>query len=149
MDKTETEFRRTRNLRLKVRLLLLVPWPMLFVGYWSLCHVKGPASDGFGMGTYASGILSLAYGIILCALNRAIVYSRQIPKQSSADRAVYGLGLFLLVAGILGIVPMLFFFFVGFPFSLAGLIIAGFALIRWKSPQDKSKATELAAGGHD
>ncbi len=77
------------------------------------------------MGAYAPGILSLAYGIILFTLNRAIMYSRQIPQHSSADRAVYGLSLFVFIAGVLGIVPMLFIFFVGFPFSLAGLILLG------------------------
>ena len=71
----------TKTLRLKVRLLLLIPLPMLYFGYWSLYHIKGPVSEGFGMGGYASGISSIAYGIALYSLNRAIVYSKTVPKE--------------------------------------------------------------------
>ena len=125
---------KTKTLRLKIRLLLLIPWPMLYLGYWSLYHIKGPASEGFGMGGYASGISSTAYGIILYALNRAIVYSRTVPRASSEDQALYGIALFLFVAGILGLLPMLFFLMLGFPYSLIGIMLITVSLFRWKSP---------------
>ena len=124
----------TKILRFKVRLLLLIPWPLLYFGYWSLSNVKGPASEGFGMGGYASAISSTAYGIILYALNRAIVYSRTLPRASSEDRALYGIALFLFVAGILGLLPMLFFFMLGFPYSILGIILIVISLLRWKAP---------------
>ena len=124
----------TKTLRLKVRLLLLIPWPLLYFGYWALSHVKGPASEGFGMGGYASGICSTAYGIILYALNRAIVYSRAVPRTSSRDRALYGIALALFVAGIFGLLPMLFFLMLGFPYSILGIVLIVISLIRWKAP---------------
>lgn len=131
------------NLRLKVRLLLLIPWPMLYFGYWSLYHVKGPASDGFGMGMYAAGIDSTAYGITLYALNRAIVYSRQIAKARSGDRALYGVALVLFVVGILGLIPMLFLLMLGFPFSLVGIILTVIALFRWRVPTGKTESSRV------
>jgi len=111
---------------------------MLYIGYWSLYHVKGPASEGFGMGLYAAGILATAYGGTLYALNRAVVYAREIPKDRSRDRVLYGVALALYAAGVLGLLPMLFFLIVGFPFSLIGIMLLALALLRWKRPTDDS-----------
>lgn len=125
-------------MRLKVSLLLLIPWPVLYFGYWSLYHVKGPASEGFGMGLYASGILATAYGVVLYALNRAVVYSREVPRDRGGDRMLYGVALALYAAGVLGLIPMLFFLILGFPFSLIGIVLIALALFRWKRSTDES-----------
>jgi len=134
-----------RIVRLKVRLLLLIPWPMLYLGYWSLYHVKGPASEGFGMGTYASGLITMVYGISLYALNRSVVYSRLIPQARSADRALYAVARVLFIAGILGLIPMLFFLMIGFPFSLLGIILIAVALFRWKPVANESELKTFIA----
>lgn len=133
-DTSDVDSQGTKSLRLKIKLLLLIPWPMLYFSYWSLYHVKGPASDGFGMGIYAAGIHSTAYRITLYVLNRAMVYSRKVPRARSGDRALYGVALILFVAGILGLIPMLFILMVGFPYSLVGIMLIAFALFRWKVP---------------
>lgn len=132
-----------KDLRLKVGLLLFIPWPMLYLGHWSLYHVKGPASDGFGMGLYASGIIAMAYGTALYALNRAIVYARQTPEARAGDRVLYGVAVALYAAGILGLIPMLFFLIVGFPYSSVGIILIALALLRWKQPTDESERRGL------
>ncbi len=132
-------------MQLRVRFLLLIPWPMLYLGYWSLYHVKGPASEGFGMGGYASAIASAAYGISLYALNRAVVYSRHAPRTRSGDRVSYGIAVALYAAGILGMVPMLFFIMIGFPLSLVGGVLIAMALMRWKGPTGESRDAGVGA----
>lgn len=126
-----------RNEQLRVRLFLLVPWPLLYLGYWSLEHVKGPASDGFGMGGYASGIISAAYAISLYVLNRALVYSKGIPDASTGDRVVHAAAKILFIAGILGLAPMLFFMYLGLPFSLPGVLLTFLALVKWGIKRDE------------
>ena len=124
-------------MRLQVRCLLLVPWPLLYLGYWSLYHVKGPASYGFGMGGFASGIISKAYALSLYALNRALVYSKRIPDVRTGDRVAYGVAVTLFNVGALGLFPMLFFLYLGLPFSLPGIVLSLLSLFSWKSRKDE------------
>lgn len=126
------------NIRLRVRLLFLVPWPLLYLGYWSLENVKGPASEGFGMGGYASGIISAAYAVSLYALNRALVHSKRIPNASGGDRVVYVAVKILFIAGTLGLVPMIFFMYLGLPYSLPGILLTLLSLFKWGSRNDQS-----------
>lgn len=119
------------QLRRKAGVLLALPWPILYFGYWSLYHVKGPAADGFGAGMYAAGVFSTSFGLLLYILNRAVVYANQIADPGRGDRFLRIVARVLFVAGVLGLLPTLFFFFVGFPFSLVGIILTLFALFRW------------------
>ena len=129
---------KARKLYRKIVVLLVLPWPVLYFGYWSLYNIKGPASDGFGMGRYAAGIFAASYGITLYLLNRAVVYSKYISTSRSGNHALYIVALILFVVGVLGLVPTLFLLFVGFPFSLAGIILTVIALFRWKFPADET-----------
>jgi len=141
MNTSETELSlvdslKASRLRGKAKIFLVLPWPLLYFGYWSLYHVKGPASDGFGMGMYSAGILATAYGLALYFINRAVVYSKHIPESRRGDRALYIVALILFIAGVLGLLPMIFILFVGFPFSLVGIIFSVLALFRWHFPAE-------------
>lgn len=129
----EIDAQKANKLRQIVGILLILPWPLLYFGYWSLYHVKGPAADGFGMGRYAAGLFSLCYGLSLYILNRAVVYSRHIRSSQSGSRTIYIAARILFSAGVLGLVPTIFLLFVGFPYSLPGIILIAFALFRWSS----------------
>ncbi|MBT8442389.1 MAG: hypothetical protein KJO76_08390 [Gammaproteobacteria bacterium] len=125
------------SLRSKIRLLLLLPWPLLYLGYWSAFNVKGPASEGFGAGGYSSAIIATAFGVAFFGLNRAIVYANSLPEPTSLDRLLYFLAIALYAVGLVVLLPMIFFQMMGLPLSLIGILLVTIALLKWtmKTPE--------------
>ncbi len=122
------------RLRTASRFYFLFAWPIFFIGYLSLTTIKGPATEGFGVGGYASGILSAAYGFSLYLLNRAIVCSGLIQNRSITDLVFRYLAIGSFAVGVVGFPPMLFVLMIGFPFSIPGLILILVAVFRWRKP---------------
>lgn len=125
------------SLRWKIRLLLLLPWPLLYLGYWSVFNVKGPASEGFGAGGYSAAIMAVAFGCAFFGLNRAIVYANSLPEPTTFDRLLYFLAISLYAVGLVALLPMVFFQMMGLPLSLIGIVLVTFALLKWnmKTPE--------------
>ncbi|MFW2404674.1 MAG: hypothetical protein ACN4GT_07890 [Gammaproteobacteria bacterium] len=123
--------------RWKIRLLLLLPWPLLYLGYWAEFNVKGPASEGFGAGGYASAIVATAFGVAFFGLNRAIVYANSLPEPTGLDRLLYFLAIALYAVGLVVLLPIIFFLMMGLPLSLVGIVLVTIALLKWnmKTPE--------------
>ncbi|NNM00942.1 MAG: hypothetical protein HKO62_09350 [Gammaproteobacteria bacterium] len=123
--------RRRRN----VCLLLLLAWPLLLLGLWSLYHVEGPAAEGVGMGGYASGLFATCYGLALYALyalNRAVVQAHAFGAAGSGGRALRIAAILLFIAGAVATLPVMFFVYLGVPYSLPGVLLILLALFSWR-----------------
>lgn len=131
------------SLRWKIRLLLLLPWPLLYLGYWSAFNVKGPASEGFGAGGYSAAIMAAAFGIAFFGLNRAIVYANALPEPTSFDRLLYFLAIALYAVGLVALLPMIFFLMMGLPLSLIGIMLVTIALLKWNMKVPRGSGAKL------
>lgn len=133
------------SLRWKIRLLLLLPWPLLYIGYWSAFNVKGPASEGFGAGGYSAAIIAAAFGIAFFGLNRAVVYSNSLPEPAGLDRALYILAIALYAVCLVVLLPLIFFFAMGLPLSLVGIVLVTMALLKWNMKTEEVNRNDTQA----
>jgi hypothetical protein len=128
--------------RWKIRLLLLLPWPLLYLGYWSAFNVEGPASEGFGAGGYSAAIIAVAFGCAFFGLNRAIVYANALPEPTNFDRLLYFLAITLYAVGLVALLPMIFFLMRGLPLSLIGIVLVTVALLKWNMKVPRESSTD-------
>lgn len=120
------------------RFYFLIAWPIFFMGYLALTTIKGPATEGFGVGGYAYGILSAAYGFSLYLLNRTIVYTGLIQDRSITDIIFRYSAIVSFAVGVVGFLPMLFILMIGIPYSIPGFVLVLVAVFRWRKPNLKT-----------
>lgn len=133
------------SLRWKIRLLLLMPCPLLYIGYWSVFNVAGPAAEGFRASGYSAAIIMVAFGIAFLGLNRAVVYSNSLPEPTGFDRLLYVLAIALYLVCLVVLLPLIFFLMMGLPLSLVGIVLVTMALLKWNMKTGETNGHDTQA----
>lgn len=129
---SEVDSRTVKALRWKIRVLMIIPWPIFAYGLWCVMQVDLPPSRDLSIMLYPAGIFSTVYGLSLYMLNRAIVYSRRIPRRQGADRVLFIVAVTLFCIMAAGLLGMVFFIMAGFPYSIGGVVLILLAFFRWR-----------------
>ena len=104
--------------------------------------VAGPLSAAGG---YAAAIIAVVFGIAFFGLNRAVVYSNNLPQPTKLDRTLYFLAIALYLVCLVVLIPSIFFLMRGLPLSLIGFVLVVMALLKWNIENGGRRGDEQEA----